>query len=171
MTLPLRRQLSADKARAAALGLASKLRKLRVAEVLEDMTLAEYPSAVARAGTGSHGRLYQLDLKFFAQSRFPEEAALGWEEVEEAFMRGFMPRLSAALKKELRRLAADKSIVTKVHDLSGSAGGDEGERRAARHAFPTPPATVRPLARRTHLYKAPQSRTIHPYGCGVFSRC
>lgn len=73
-------------------------------------------------------RLYKITLLFYPEERFPEGSHLSWGELESTFRETFLPKLSQAVKLELKRLAAAKDVVMDVQNATGGGGdGEDGE--------------------------------------------
>ncbi|CAL8467924.1 g7462 [Coccomyxa elongata] len=121
MTLPLLATCDKDDANA----LANRLRRLSLAEVVEDIEVEE--SYVLGNDTGGRGREYKVALRFSDPAKYPPEAHLQYEEVVEVFQGSFLNRLVTALKKEMKKLSASDAFSSiSVAKL----GGEEGFGRA-----------------------------------------
>ncbi|KAK9909518.1 hypothetical protein WJX75_003467 [Coccomyxa subellipsoidea] len=106
MTLPL--LPGRDKADAAAL--ANRLRRLRLAEVVEDIEVEERYVLGGDGSSGGRGREYKVAMRFADPAKFPPEANITYEEVVEAFQEPFLNRLVATLKKEMKKLSPADAV-------------------------------------------------------------
>lgn len=115
--------------------LANRMRRLRLAECLAGLSLAEQP--VARLPDGEYGRLYTATLRFHAPTQYPAEAELRFEEIVDAFRGPFCARLKLEVEREVRRkggsggagLRIGKVDATRLDDEDGAAaaGGEGGD--------------------------------------------
>ncbi|KAK9816421.1 hypothetical protein WJX72_000053 [[Myrmecia] bisecta] len=120
MTMPLRPNCTNQDAHA----LANRLRRLKLAEVLANLTVEESPACAPSPATGhQHGRLYTLKLQCFPPSRYPPDVGLTFEHVTDAFHSAFMKKLTDAVKLELKKSKSSYGI----HNISSAnLRGEEG---------------------------------------------
>ncbi|KAF6245033.1 hypothetical protein COO60DRAFT_1650460 [Scenedesmus sp. NREL 46B-D3] len=145
MTMPLRAGCDA----AAAQLLINRMRRLRLAECLKGVKVGtgfggagfggaafegagnylwERPAvrAAQQPFDGPWGKGYDLQLRFYRMEQYPEEAELKWEMLAEALKKRFVPQLTAALRKQLKKQGAGISSAAVVAEGAGPGrGGDE----------------------------------------------
>ncbi|KAF8073189.1 rpa1 [Scenedesmus sp. PABB004] len=126
MTMPLRSSVDD----AAAQLLANRMRRLRLAECLRGIKLWERPVVPAPhlPGGGRWGKGYDLQLRFYDMEQYPKGAELTWAALEEALVKGFVPQLRAALRKQLKvqGLAIGKGVAVSAAGDEGGGGGARG---------------------------------------------
>ncbi|GLI64445.1 hypothetical protein VaNZ11_007716 [Volvox africanus] len=130
MTLPVRRGLGVGGAQI----LASRMRRLRLAECLSGITVEERPVARVPSRPEGYGRVYRVTLHFFSPSQYPSEAKLTFNELVTVFRGIFAKRLQHDIDKELRRSAGigihtvDVSTVQdgEAPKFDGNTGGGDG---------------------------------------------
>ncbi|GFR43873.1 hypothetical protein Agub_g5002 [Astrephomene gubernaculifera] len=126
MTLPLLPGLGVADAQV----LANRMRRLRLAECLQGITVEEQPVALVPALAEGFGRQYRVTLHFFSPAQYPSEAKLGFPELVAVFKGIFSRRLQLEVEKEARRKAGvgvGKIDVSLVQDGEVAAAGGTGE--------------------------------------------
>lgn len=76
--------------------------------------------------TGSKwGKAYDIHLRFHELSLYPKDAELTWEKLEDTLLKGFVPQLKAALKKQLKKqgVTISSMAVAAVETTGGGGGG------------------------------------------------
>ncbi|GIL46561.1 hypothetical protein Vafri_3552 [Volvox africanus] len=130
MTLPVRRGLGVGGAQI----LASRMRRLRLAECLSGITVEERPVARVPSRPEGYGRVYRVTLHFFSPSQYPSEAKLTFNELVTVFRGTFAARLQHVIDKEMRRTAGigiHTVDVSSVQDgeapkFVGNTGAEDG---------------------------------------------
>ncbi|KAK9845826.1 hypothetical protein WJX81_003612 [Elliptochloris bilobata] len=125
MTLPLRPGAMRSDAEA----LANRLRRLRLAEVLESLEVEERAAAESAGREHSRARAFRVRLRFAPPALYPPEANLTFAEVAQCVDTAFRPQLVRAVQKALRTAGA-ASAVSSVssagldpEDCGGGGGG------------------------------------------------
>jgi DNA-directed RNA polymerase I subunit RPA1 len=121
MTLPLRKGATDEDAAR----LAARMRRLRLAECLKGVSVAETP--VARTADGGYGRVYRARLELWGAREYPREAGVTWEALADALRGAFCARLKAEVGRAMRRAGGGGVASVPLAALGGSGGGGGNE--------------------------------------------
>nr|CAB3468405.1 unnamed protein product [Digitaria exilis] len=123
--------LLADRTWEDAVRLAAKLRRVRVADVVEKIEVCTVPFYNSN---GHVSTLYKLQMKLYSKKRYPSQSDLTVDECQEALRTVFVDAMENALEKHLDLLHKINEIrAVKVNDAEGSLS-DGGEESESRHA-------------------------------------
>jgi hypothetical protein len=100
--------------------LATKLRKLRLIDLLENVEVGEVPFAVKN---GQPSKIFKVRLKVYAPHRYPPHLNLEFEEIEVVVREQFIPRLMKEMKKSFQsRSGKRKEDIIQVVQASQTEG-------------------------------------------------
>lgn len=121
MTLPLREGLT----EVAAKKLAVRLKRIYLAEALRGLRVQENVVAKTAETQFGRGRTYTVRLQFHKPKAYPAELKVTFEEISECFINVFVPKLQAAVRLELRKMAAGgkQSAIASAKVGAGEEGG------------------------------------------------
>ncbi|TKA83109.1 hypothetical protein B0A55_00885 [Friedmanniomyces simplex] len=120
MTLRLGEDVGADEGRKFAKGIS----RLSLAEVVDKITVTE------RIGKGvgyAEAKMYEVRLELFPQEEYVKEYAITVEDVVATIEHRMLPRLQAAVRKEMKKRGEEKSLKGR-EEIGRSAGVVEQER-------------------------------------------
>ncbi|KAK0268383.1 hypothetical protein LTR35_015543 [Friedmanniomyces endolithicus] len=120
MTLRMGEDMSADVAKKFAKGIS----RLSLAEVMDTITVTE------RIGKGlaySEAKMYEVRLELFPAEEYMKEYAIQIDDVVATIEHRMLPRLQAAVRKEMKKKGDDKSLKNRAA-IGQSAGTVEQER-------------------------------------------
>ncbi|CAN6220809.1 unnamed protein product [Urochloa humidicola] len=108
---------------------AAKLRRVRVADIVEKIEVCTVPFY---NNNGHVSTLYKLQMKLYAQEHYPPQSDLTIDECQETLRTVFVDAMEHAIEKHLELLHKINEIrAVKVNDAEGSLtdGGEESESR------------------------------------------
>eukprot|EP00873_Tetraselmis_striata_P042277 jgi/Tetstr1/462541/TSEL_007530.t2 len=118
----------AEKGAKMAKELASRLRRIRLAELLQGLKVVERPVASVQGLPSNLGRSYEVQLTVFSPDLYPQEASVTFDEIEAAFSDDFVKALRIAVKAALRKSKGGFSRqVESFQDKSGAKSGKSSE--------------------------------------------
>lgn len=102
--------------------LATKLRKLRLIDLLENVEVGEVPFAVQN---GQPSKIFKVRLKVYEPHRYPPHLNLELDELEEVVRERFIPRLMKEMKKSFQSRSGKRKedIIQVVQAQAGDGVG------------------------------------------------
>ncbi|CAL5041962.1 unnamed protein product [Urochloa decumbens] len=125
MECPLLEKRTGDEAKR----VAAKLRRVRVADIVEKIEVCTVPFY---NNNGHVCTLYKLQMKLYAQEHYPPQSDLTIDECQETLRTVFVDAMEHAIEKHLELLHKINEIrAVKLNDAEGSLtdGGEESESR------------------------------------------
>lgn len=104
--------------------LATKLRKLRLIDLLENVEVGEVPFAVQN---GQPSKIFKVRLKVYPSHRYPPHLNLTLEEIEKVLREQFIPRLMKDIKKSFQSRSgkSKENIIQVAPTQTGEGAGAE----------------------------------------------